>query len=234
MPVAKKAKATNKIETKISIPQLENTVVKLTLIGLPDSPIIVHAWSQKMIQAIKDKQAGIGKTRKREVRNPDQEWKDSCYSVNGKPAFKTIAFKKAIGSAAATLVDGVSKTLINKAIHTLGEFTELHGTEVKREDMVRLSGIGNPSDIRYRKSFEDWWVELVIEFNQNVIKLQDIIDLLNLAGYSVGVGEMRPEKSGDGFGRFRVATSKEVEMLKKGKDPKEINRQFTKMIRSAA
>jgi hypothetical protein len=224
-----------KVETKISIPQLENTVVKLTCIGLPESPIVIHAWSEKALKEMRDKHAGKMKPRTKEPRDIEQEWEDSCYIVNGKPAFKTVAFKKAMAQTAATQVEGITKKLINMNIHTLGEFTEVHFANlIKREDVVRLSGIGNPPDLRYRKAFEDWWVELVVEFNHKLISLQNIIDLMNLTGYSCGVAEMRPEKSGDGFGRFRVATSTEVDQLRKGVSPAKINQQFTKMIRKAA
>ena len=82
---------------------------------------------------------------------------------------------------------------------------KVSGKPVMREDMVRLSGPGNPADFRYRASYEKWSVILNIEYNHDVISPQQIAHLFNNAGFSVGVGENRPGKSGDTWGMFKVA-----------------------------
>jgi hypothetical protein len=44
---------------------------------------------------------------------------------------------------------------------------------------------------------------LDIQYNARAISQDQLLNLINLGGFSVGVGEWRPERSGD-FGRFRV------------------------------
>lgn len=73
-----------------------------------------------------------------------------------------------------------------------------------REDMVRLSGIGNPADIRHRGEFSDWYMDLTIRYNKNgIVSPDQIVNLINLAGFSCGIGEWRPEKDGV-YGMYSV------------------------------
>ena len=55
-------------ETEFDIPAIEISTFELTLVG--DSPLIVHAWSEKAKREILDKQMKVAKTKVRSVRNP--------------------------------------------------------------------------------------------------------------------------------------------------------------------
>jgi len=71
-----------------------------------------------------------------------------------------------------------------------------------REDMVRV-GMGS-ADLRYRLQLNDWLCDLEIRFNADVISLEQIANLINIAGFACGVGEQRPERGGNN-GTFSVA-----------------------------
>lgn len=73
--------------------------------------------------------------------------------------------------------------------------------------MVRV-GMGT-ADIRYRPEFVDWRIPVTLKINASVISPEQVANLLNIAGFGVGIGEWRPEKNGQ-YGRFHVATSDEV------------------------
>jgi hypothetical protein len=75
-----------------------------------------------------------------------------------------------------------------------------------REDMVKIA-MGT-SDIRYRAEFQGWTAKVRVTYNTRVLSAAQIINLFNLAGFGVGVGEWRPERDGQ-FGRFHVATEGE-------------------------
>ena len=45
----------------------------------------------------------------------------------------------------------------------------------------------------------------MIDYNASVITIEQLINLIEIPGYSVGLCEWRPEKNGP-YGRFRVAT----------------------------
>lgn len=82
---------------------------------------------------------------------------------------------------------------------------EIEGAKPKmRTDTVRIGSFGSKvADLRYRPMYVGWSVTLTIEFNVHAISAEWIAYLLNVAGFAVGVGEWRPEKSGT-FGMFEV------------------------------
>jgi hypothetical protein len=58
--------------------------------------------------------------------------------------------------------------------------------------------------LRYRPQFDEWSVKLKIMYARNSISPEQIVNLFNVAGFAVGIGERRPGKSGDSFGMFKV------------------------------
>lgn len=171
----------------------------ITLEG--DSPLIVHAWSAKAKQEMLDKQQGAPK-KKKAFRDPQQDYEQAFYRLeDGRPAFPTIAFKAAVVDAASQ-VDGITKVFLRGAFHTIGELVAIDGAPRMREDMVRV-GMGT-SDLRYRPEFPAWSVALPIRLNTAALKLEALLSLFNQAGFSVGVGEWRPQRDGSN-GMFHVA-----------------------------
>ena len=77
-----------------------------------------------------------------------------------------------------------------------------------REDMVRVGGISKTADIRHRAQFDNWYMDLNVSYNANgPITLEQIVNLINLGGFTCGIGEWRPEKDGS-FGTYRVVDVK--------------------------
>jgi hypothetical protein len=64
------------------------------------------------------------------------------------------------------------------------------------------------ADIRYRPEFKQWKMPVTLKFNAAVISVEQIANLLNTAGFGVGIGEWRPEKNGS-YGRFHVGSEGE-------------------------
>ena len=76
-------------------------------------------------------------------------------------------------------------------------------TPTMREDMVRV-GMG-VADIRFRGEFANWYMDLQVSYNANgAYTLDQIINLINVGGFSCGIGEWRPEKDGN-YGMYHVA-----------------------------
>jgi len=99
-------------------------------------------------------------------------------------------------------------TVARGAFHVEGEFVKIDGAEpAMREDMVRV-GMGT-ADIRYRAEFKGWRASVRLAYNKHALSSAQIVNLFNLAGFGVGIGEWRPEKDGQ-FGRFHVANETEV------------------------
>jgi hypothetical protein len=67
----------------------------------------------------------------------------------------------------------------------------------------RTSGMkGSPRKIM-RNAFYDWSVDLEIQYNQNNLSAEQIVNVLNWAGFHIGVGGFRKERTGN-FGAFTV------------------------------
>lgn len=192
----------------LEVPALELRTVHLRIVG--DSELITHAWSEKARAQMRDKQMGKAQ-QKKEPKNPEEEYQAAFYrtadgTADGAPALPTIAFKAAAVNA-ATQVSGLTKTFLRGAFHVMGELVAIEGEPRMREDMVRIA-MGT-ADIRYRPAFASWAVTLPLRYSTRSVTLEQIIHLFNQAGFSVGVGEWRPEKDGS-YGMFHVESAEEV------------------------
>jgi len=212
-----KPKETASAERRITIPPINKKRIQITLVA--DSSLVTHKWSDKAKREMLDKQMKKAKQAK-EAKDPWKDFCESMYWLTKKPAdpkpedikkakfgFPAVAFKSAAVTA-CTQTANITKVMARQAFHVVGDLVEIQGPPPEmREDMVR---IGNGvADVRYRGEFLKWKVTLVVEYNANVISAEQVINLFNLAGFGVGIGEGRPEKDQD-RGRFHVATEREV------------------------
>jgi len=167
------------------------------------SSLIVHAWSEKAIKMMLDKQTKRARTG-REAKSPEEDYRSSLYvHAEGWYGFPATAFKNAMVRAGTYTDDKM--TFLRGAFYVNGtkdrELITIDGEPAPREDMVRV-GMGT-ADIRYRAEFADWSALLRVEFNARAVSEEQVVNLIEVAGFSVGVGDWRPEKDGD-HGRFRV------------------------------
>ena len=72
---------------------------------------------------------------------------------------------------------------------------------VMREDIVK-NDQGKP-ETRYRGQIDQWSCELNIRYNPDRIRVEEIVSILNEAGFSCGVGDWRPGTNGS-YGMFHV------------------------------
>lgn len=196
MALAKRTQTTEPIQ----LPSVKWSTVEIPIEG--ETPLISNKWSDRAIAEIEAKQ-GKHAQKAREARNPTQEFKDSIYMLNGKPAFPGSAFKKAAVEAARQ-VEGLAMTEARVLFHVLDELVPIKGKPEMRRDMVRLeTGTWSPA---YRAEYKQWSCKLRVRFNASLLSLDQLVNLFNLAGNN-GVGCWRPSspkgKSGS-FGMFRV------------------------------
>lgn len=216
--------ATKKTEEIVEIRPLDNKQVKVQIIG--DTPLIVHAWSDKAKKMMLEAQQKVTKTKAKDIRDPYDEFINSMYWLTEKPESTVEAFEQAVandakwgfpvgaikmaGNSAAYRAGWVKNQMQLRGSYFLktewGDMAEIKGdAPIIREDMVRI-GMGS-ADLRYRAEFRNWSMEMILEYNASgELTLEQILNVMNLGGYSVGIGEWRPEKDGD-FGRYHIATS---------------------------
>lgn len=192
-----------KAVTNIAVAPLNVVELKVTIKGT--MPMIQHQMSEKARKQLLELQ--MKKVhKKKEPRDPEKEYKDSVYrDSKGNVAFPASGVKKAIVGA-ARYVDGVTMTMLKGALFVVGDSQDLIPVQykemVKREDWVRLSN--GSTDLRYRAELHDWSMDLVIQFDGDVFSAEQIVNLVNRAGFHSGLGEWRPNRDGN-FGKFEVA-----------------------------
>jgi hypothetical protein len=189
---------------RVQVVEMKAINIKMTTIDLVgDSPLIVHAWSEKVKKGMLDKQMKKAKGAQ-PAKDPMQDYEDAFYRLSdGTPGFPAIGFKAAAVSAAGRFCEGMKMTEVRGSFHIPCELVPIIGEPNMREDMVRV-GMGT-ADIRYRPEFKKWSASFPIRYNADAISLDQIVNLFNQAGFGVGVGEWRPEKDGS-YGMFHVRT----------------------------
>lgn len=194
--------------------------IKITIKG--KSPLIVNNFSEKSRQQIIDAQMKKAKTK--ELRNPIEDFMRACYWLTPMPKeFNEESFDKALKEGAkfgfpskgikASIVSGAYRNGASKdkvslygAFFIPEEFIEIKYKEIEmREDYVRIAHGG--TDVRFRPEFKNWSMTFEMEYNENVYSIEQLINFINLGGFSCGLGEMRVEKGGN-FGSYEVATKK--------------------------
>lgn len=187
----------------VEIPRPNIMTVKVEIHGI--TPLIFHKFSEKAKRMMEDKQQKKAGASKREVRDPNQEYEDSFYrNSEGKISFPAGGLKQCFVNA-CRVIDGVPMTLIRAAVFVVGDEEGLieveHGGEEMRSDMVRLNG--SSADIRYRGMVKEWRMIFPVQFDADTLSESQLFHLIQKAGFSIGIGEWRPEKNGD-FGRFKL------------------------------
>ena len=216
--------ATKNVEL-IEIKPIEIKKTTIRIVG--DTPLIMHAWSEKAKREMLDKQMKKTKSAAREAKNPVEDFIRSMYWLSPMPTemteegfedainsdarfgFPVTAFKQAAISAAYRMGWAKDKMSMRGAFFIDGDenqMIEIHSDiPIMREDMVKV-GMGT-ADIRFRGEFRNWWADLTISYNSNgQHTLEQIINIINAGGYVCGVGEWRPERDGQ-YGMFHVVST---------------------------
>lgn len=220
------ARAPTKSDGKFILPPLELQDMEVTIIG--DTPLIVHAWSEKAKRLMLEKQTKTA-TRGRDAKDPNEDFLASSYRLaDGRHGIPAVGLKNAAVTA-CTSIGAITKVAARQAFFILGERAQIQGAHegavaseslvpllgatppIMREDLVRI-GMG-VADLRYRAEYWPWACEFTIKFNRHVLSPEQIINLMDTAGFAVGLHEWRPERDGD-HGQFHVARESDEALLK--------------------
>jgi len=214
----------------IQIPKMQRDRMKVKVIGT--SPLIIHQFGDKVKKQMLDKQKKKA-NKGRDAKNPIADFVNSLHLMGSFDreeitemlmdadvrvgadvaehfadipiGFPAGGFKKAAVSACRN-VDGVAMTEARGAFFVIedqGGLVEIkYDRLIIREDGVVISR--NTKDIRHRGCLEGWSATLQIELNPMALTSEQVLNLIDISGFSVGVGDWRPERNGSN-GMFRLA-----------------------------
>lgn len=210
-----------KTEETVELKPIKIKEANITIKGV--SPLIVNNFHEKSRQQILDAQ--MKKTKEKVPRNPIEDFMRACYWLTPMPdKFTEESFSEALKNGArfgfpakgikASIVSGAYRNGMTKDKVSLygaflipEELIEIKYEDLEmREDYVRIAHGG--TDVRFRPEFKNWSMTFKIRYNENVYSLEQIINFINLGGFSCGLGEMRTEKGGN-FGSYQVMTDKQ-------------------------
>jgi len=201
----------------IQIDKIGAQTMRVPIIGT--APLIVHNWSEKAKRQMLDAQQGRKKVK--EVRDPVSDYETSLYRIATEDGetygFPVLAFKDATIGGARFYDKSVTMTMLRQCMFFKGIVTKadpaqlvpIAGEPRMREDVVR---IGQGTDLRYRGEFTEWSAELVITFVTSALSQGSVLSLIDAGGMGVGVGEWRPQRSGE-HGTYMVDQTKPIEVL---------------------
>ena len=212
--MATKKKTESTTTSTLAINPIGIGTVTVSLVG--ETEIILHRLSQKMKDEIQNNEGGLQdpKRKKKQPRTKEvieREYQDAFYlTKEGNPAFKALGLKLAMVRACRDL--DMHMTEARGRLHVLGEnggnedeLLEIipdGGKPYMRTDFVKVGNGGGT--LRYRPGIPAGWkVNATIKYNKAPLTEEAIVNLLNQAGFGVGLCEWRPEKNGS-YGRFHV------------------------------
>jgi hypothetical protein len=198
-------------------------VARFWIVG--DTPIIVHAWSEKAKREMLAKQVKATKPG-REARDPQADYVSSLYEMEDDVyGFPVTGIKNCI-LASAHKDRGIARTAVMSALFLRAEMVRVRPAMASaicdmplvriwgsapemREDMVKIgSGLNKVASLAYRGQFTNWAFNIVADFNPQVLTADALAFLIQESGRACGLGEWRNERKGV-FGAFHLATAEE-------------------------
>jgi len=205
-----------KEKTKKNIPEAiqllspKSKLAKIKIRGL--TSLIVHFFHPERQKSILDKQQK--KATEKKPKNIQHEFEISLYpKQNGKHVYPSANIKAACVDAAHTFEPTINKKQASGMFFIPVDWLEIEGPEpVLHQANVKLSGAGGVTDIRIRAEYKEWQMTIPIEYDENgPLSIEQIINLIQKAGFYVGTGEWRPlpKKGKPGIhGRFEIVREK--------------------------
>lgn len=170
--------------------------------------MLVNKFSEKSKKEMLEKQTKKAKGAK-EARDPMAEVEAATYRLpNGKYGIPASGLKNCAVSA-CRFIDGVKMTQAKGAFFVLEDQDGLVSLNVKGgpeidERMVAIGPFGKKTKMaRFRPRFDDWSCTFKVLYDPDIISAEQLLNLYERAGFSVGLCEYRPEKSG-ALGMFHV------------------------------
>lgn len=190
-------------DTIVNFKPLSLGILKLKVVGTsPYMPEPMDLAVLERYNLIKSKQNFT----KDDISEEEKVLAKFYYTADNKYGIPARAFYNAMIRASSYLFDLKSGGMRNvrEGITVKGDILPIAYKKIEvRTDWGRTSGMKKSPRKIMRNAFYDWSCDLTIEYNKSNLSAEQIVNILNWAGFHIGVGGFRKEKSGN-FGLFEV------------------------------
>lgn len=187
-------------EKSIEIKPITTTTIRVNIVGI--SSLIVNKYSG---DEVRDGEAKAPKLHSED--DPEELYQRTLYKFDdsARTGFPAVGFKAGMVRA------GKQLNLVMKDIqgrfHVLADendLVEIKGIYRMRKDIVRI-GMNIPVP-RFRAEYlPGWTATLTITYVDGLISEEQLMNLIQYAGFTCGIGEWRPEKSKSGsYGMYAI------------------------------
>ena len=120
---------------------------------------------------------------------------------NNAPCITAFGLKKSFGEAVVRNEIDKFKTKFDPSVNIIakGNLIPIKFTEHYIDEKLMSPVRGKPVLVRMNR-FSGWSAEFTIQFTENVYSLEQIINIINIAGFGLGIGSGRTS----GYGRYHV------------------------------
>jgi len=184
----------------INVPMLEKEHIKVKIIGT--TPLLMEKMDMDVVERYNLKK---GKKMSEKDDKLEEEKYDAKkhFTDNGKLGYPSTAFLKGM-TEVAPYIDGLDKKRVRGSIRIIGDIIPIQFKEELRDvRWGKTSGMSKAPRKIIRPKFTEWSCELNIVYNAQNISAEQVVNLLNWAGFQMGIGGFRPEHSGT-FGQYEV------------------------------
>ena len=200
---------------EVSIPRLRILTLKLPIRGL--TPLLMCRFDEKVRAEMEARTEGKA-SNKKAAKDPEREWNAARWlSTDGWDGIHAGGIRAAIIDAARS-VEGLTMTALKQGVFVVADGYSPDGAPLVRivgkaerfSNMCRTTtGVAYP---RHRPIYKEWGAVLTLQVNEHILSRDAAVNLVNIAGFTCGLGEWRPtspkSRTGD-FGRFAVVTGEE-------------------------
>ena len=196
-----------KEKEKLELQPLLKGKFKVKIKGL--TPLLTQKIDWEVIEEIELKKQGkFVKSKAIKSKTEKQIADDKVhYDDKNKPCIPTAYFLNGMVEV-APYIDGLDKKRVAGSIRLSAPFVPL-----KFKDRTinvtwgRQSGMTRAPTKIVRPEFREWECEVEFIFNKQNITAEQIVNLLNWAGFQIGAGSWRPQCKGS-YGQYEVMLSK--------------------------
>ena len=190
-------------EQKVNLKKLDIGTIKLLIVG--DSPYMPEPMDMAVAERYNKKKSKQSYS-KDDISEEEKVKAKFYYTEDEQYGIPARAIYNSMIRASSYLFDIKQGGMrnIKEGVTLVGDVLPLKYKNLKVvTHWGRTSGMkGSPRKIM-RNAFEDWSVEVTIQFNKANLSAEQIVNVLNWAGFHIGVGGFRKETTGN-FGAIHI------------------------------